>query len=106
MKVLGCGSIPVATIKMKIAEMQKDGKGFQVYDVRENSKKPFWVFMPQSVVKKLHVGDTIVVTCTPNETLEFATETLIVTKFTGPNSAEEIFNRDIYNGALNVDIYQ
>lgn len=94
MKVLGCGAIVTATIKITIGEIRKDGRGAQVYDSHktENGKK-FWTFIPGHVVKKLKVGDTIVVTCTPTPDLSFATDTLIVTKMTGPKSAVQIYNR-------------
>mgnify|MGYP003474911905 CR=1 FL=1 len=96
MKVIGCGSIPTATIKMVIATMHKDGNQVTITEKQEGEVKPFWTSLPKHVAAKLAVGDTVTVVCVPVKDLAFATETLAVIKHTSELSSVQLFDRANY----------
>lgn len=95
MEILGCGAIPIAKIKMSIAEMHNDS-GQVVLCEKLSMTEGFWTVVPRHLAKKLTVGDTVTIICVPVKDFKFATETLALMKHTGERMSELIFDREEY----------
>ena len=92
MKVLACGAIPIATVKMTIGELLPT----ELIEGNEGSLKGFWVSIPRGLSKKLAVGDTVSVVCTINKDLTFGTETLALKIHTSESSSTVLYDRNNY----------
>ena len=106
-KILGCGSLAVVTLKFTIGKIEKEGrKTYLCEDPVARSNKGFYVPVPSSVAQQLKAGDTVAVTCTPNDTISWATSALVVKVFTSDTSCRDIYNTGVYTGHTNLDIFQ